>query len=75
MNEQETQELLADLRGNADLIPSMIVIEHDIGFIRDISTRVVAMDYGRKIAEGSADEVFSHPQVVEAYLGRGEADV
>jgi branched-chain amino acid transport system ATP-binding protein len=75
MNEQETQELLADLRANADLIPSMIVIEHDIGFIRDVSTRVVAMDYGRKIAEGSADEVFSHPQVVEAYLGRGEADV
>ena len=67
--------LLADLRRNADLIPSMIVIEHDIKFIRDVSTRVVAMDYGRKIAEGSAAEVFAHPQVVEAYLGAGDADV
>jgi branched-chain amino acid transport system ATP-binding protein len=75
MNEEETQELLADLRRNADLIPSMIVIEHDMKFIRDVSTRVVAMDYGRKIAEGSAAEVFAHPQVVEAYLGAGEADV
>ena len=53
----------------------MIVIEHDIRFIRDVSTRVVAMDYGRKIAEGSAAEVFAHPQVVEAYLGAGDADV
>ena len=75
MNEEETSELLGDLRGNMDLVGSIIVIEHDIAFIRAISTRVVAMDYGRKIAEGTSDEVFSHPQVVEAYIGAGEGDV
>ena len=75
MNEDETAELLADLQRNRDLVSSMIVIEHDIAFIRAVSTRVIAMDYGHKIAEGGAQEVFAHPQVVEAYIGAGESDV
>lgn len=69
MNEQETQDLVSDIKANFDLMGSVVVIEHDIGFIRALSHRVIATDYGRKIAEGSAQEVFSNPLVVEAYLG------
>src|SRR5690606_30184546 len=73
MNEQETEELAADIKNNSDLFDSVGIIEHDIGFIRALSDRIVAMDYGRKIAEGSAEEVFSDPQVVDAYLGAEHA--
>ncbi|HEX7007924.1 MAG TPA: ABC transporter ATP-binding protein [Alphaproteobacteria bacterium] len=73
MNEQETEELAADIKNNSDLFDSVVIIEHDIGFIRALSDRIVAMDYGRKIAEGSAEEVFSDPQVVDAYLGAEHA--
>jgi branched-chain amino acid transport system ATP-binding protein len=50
----------------------MLLIEHDMGLIRSLSDRVVAMDYGRKIAEGSADQVLAHPDVKKAYLGEDE---
>jgi branched-chain amino acid transport system ATP-binding protein len=69
MNEEETQALAKDIRRALELVPSMVVIEHDIEFIRSLSHRLVAMDYGRKIAEGQAAEVFANPLVAEAYLG------
>jgi branched-chain amino acid transport system ATP-binding protein len=50
----------------------MLLIEHDMGLIRSLSDRVVAMDYGRKIAEGSATSVLAHPEVKKAYLGEDE---
>jgi branched-chain amino acid transport system ATP-binding protein len=46
------------------------VIEHDMHVVASCSDRVVALDHGVKIAEGSFDAVASHPAVVEAYLGR-----
>jgi branched-chain amino acid transport system ATP-binding protein len=48
---------------------SVILIEHDMGVVMDLCDRLVAMDYGRKIAEGSPQEVQDHPDVVRAYLG------
>lgn len=74
MNERESAELIADIRSNLDRLGAVIVIEHDIAFIRTLSDRVVAIDYGRKIAEGTAEQVFKDPMVVEAYLGT-DADV
>jgi branched-chain amino acid transport system ATP-binding protein len=74
MNEQETAELIADIQANFHLMGSVVLIEHDIGVIRALSHRIVAMDYGRKIAEGTAAEVFADPLVVEAYLGAEHAD-
>jgi branched-chain amino acid transport system ATP-binding protein len=43
-----------------------------MSLIRSLSDRIVAMDYGRKIADGSPEEVLSHPEVKRAYLGDGD---
>jgi branched-chain amino acid transport system ATP-binding protein len=47
----------------------MILIEHDMGVVMDLCDRLVAMDYGKKIAEGPPDEIQRHPDVLRAYLG------
>jgi len=75
MNPSETHEiteLIGKLR--EELGYTIFVIEHDMHLVEGISDRVVALDHGIKIAEGSFDEVATDPSVVEAYLGlRAEA--
>jgi branched-chain amino acid transport system ATP-binding protein len=71
MNPAETHEiteLIGRLRD--ELRVAILVIEHDMHVVAGCSDRVVALDHGVKIAEGSFDDVASHPDVVEAYLGR-----
>jgi branched-chain amino acid transport system ATP-binding protein len=76
MNPAETHEVteligrLADERGVA-----ILVIEHDMHVVSGCSDRVVALDHGVKIAEGSFDAVSNHPAVVEAYMGRHPEDL
>lgn len=74
MNPQETHEI-ADLtsRLRDDRGFTVLVIEHDMHVVEGVSDRVVALDHGAKIAEGSFDDVATHPAVVEAYLGKGAA--
>jgi branched-chain amino acid transport system ATP-binding protein len=70
MNPVETHEiteLIAKLREEAG--HTILVIEHDMHVVEGISDRVVALDHGEKIAEGSFDAVATDPRVVEAYLG------
>jgi len=70
MNPVETREiteLIGKLRD--ELGYTIFVIEHDMHLVEGISDRVVALDHGIKIAEGSFDEVATNPSVVEAYLG------
>jgi len=70
MNPKETQEiteLIAKLRSEGGY--TILVIEHDMHVVEGISDRVVALDHGEKIAEGSFEAVATDPRVVEAYLG------
>ena len=74
MNPQETQEITAlTSRLRDEKGYTVLVIEHDMHVVEGVSDRVVALDHGAKIAEGSFDHVASHPAVVEAYLGKGAA--
>jgi branched-chain amino acid transport system ATP-binding protein len=75
MNPTETAELatlISRLRDERGL--TLVVIEHDMRVVKGVSDRVVALDYGRKIADGPYEEVAGNEQVIEAYLGRKAAE-
>ena len=50
-------------------VKSVILVEHDMGVVMDIAHRIVVLDFGKLIAEGSPDEIKANPQVIKAYLG------
>lgn len=71
MNPKETQEitqLIGKLRDEGGY--TIMFVEHDMNVVGGISDRVIALDYGQKIAEGRYQDVVSNEQVIEAYLGR-----
>ncbi len=71
MNPQETIEITAFIKKLRDTFGyTILLIEHKLNVVRTISDRVIALDYGVKIAEGSYEEVACSEQVIEAYLGR-----
>jgi branched-chain amino acid transport system permease protein len=71
MNPQETTEITNFIKTLRDIYGyTILVIEHKLNVVRAISDRVIALDYGKKIAEGSYEEVANNEQVIEAYLGR-----
>ena len=54
-----------------DGIRCIILVEHDMGVVMDIADRIIVLDFGRKIAEGTPDEIKTNPKVISAYLGQG----
>jgi urea transport system ATP-binding protein len=53
---------------------SVVVIEHDMEFVKQIAQRLVVLHQGEKLTEGSVNEVQSNPKVIEVYLGREQID-
>jgi branched-chain amino acid transport system ATP-binding protein len=70
MNVEEKQDMCrVILDVNDEFGTTIVLIEHDMGVVMDISDRIVVLDYGKKIGDGLSDEVRNNPDVIQAYLG------
>jgi len=70
MNVEEKQDMCRFILDvNDEFGTTVVLIEHDMGVVMDISDRVVVLDYGKKIGDGTPDEVRNSPAVISAYLG------
>jgi len=64
----EVLQLIRQIRERYDL--TIIIVEHNMPVIMELSHRIQALNYGQIIAEGTPEEIRSNPQVIEAYLGK-----
>ena len=72
LNHEEVAALGALIRRIRDTRAlTVLLVEHHMGLVMDVSERVVVLDFGRKIAEGTPAEIRRHPEVIRAYLGQG----
>ncbi len=69
MNPAETEALAALVRKIRDFGTGVLLVEHDMGFVMDLSDRVTVLNFGRRIFEGAPEAVRREPAVIEAYLG------
>lgn len=73
LNDVETRQLQELLEKVSESGVTVLVVEHDMHFVRNLCNHVVVLNFGRKIFEGSPEEVHRSPVVLEAYLGTDEA--
>ncbi len=69
LNSKETAEIDQLVRKVADSDVTVVLVEHDMKMVMNISDRILVLDYGKKLAEGTAREVRENPDVIAAYLG------
>src|SRR4051812_29652105 len=69
----ELATLVQEIRGHFKL--SVLLVEHHMSLVMRVSEKVVALEFGRKIADGTAEEVRAEPEVIRAYLGTSQEDV
>jgi len=75
LNHNEKEELLALLRRISGLGIAVVLIEHDMGLVMEVSDRIVVLSYGKEIADGTPAEIRANPDVNEAYLGVEDSSV
>jgi branched-chain amino acid transport system ATP-binding protein len=73
LNPKETAEIDELIREIARSGVTVVLVEHDMKLVMNVSDRILVLDYGRKLAEGTAEAVRRNPDVIKAYLGEGAA--
>ncbi len=69
LNDTETIEMRQLIRRICDAGTTVLLVEHNMGLVMDVSDRILVIDYGSRLAEGTPKEIQSNPKVIQAYLG------